>query len=333
MDSTSQSGGNHWTAGARELVLALCLFAKVYYHKPTLVTVFELLGGSHGTVLGSMREPSQVFAQLLASDALNGTLRAMAVRWLEIPDREQGSILSTARRQLSWLEGLNQPDAAMTRVCQASDFSLPDLKRKDVTVFLCLPASYMNAYRPWLRAFVNLAMSALENTPSRPGTPPVLLMLMLMLDEFTSLGKMASLERAAGLLAGSGVKLWLIIQDVSRLHKIYGDSWGTFVGNAGVTTWFALGGDTMTADYLSNRLGTTQYYERETPGGDFRNRAAIGLLTGGGRWVTDKLLHPHELERAFARGKRSPAGARARLAADTAATQQYTSGVSKGVDR
>lgn len=297
VSSSGQSDGDHWSGGARELVMALCLYAKVHFHRPTLVTVFEILGGRHGSVLGSLREPSDVFGVLLDSPDLNGSLRAMAIRWLEIPEREQGSILSTARRQLAWLEGLSHPDAAMTRVCQPSGFSLPDLKRRDVTLYLCLPASYMHAYRPWLRAFVNLAMSALENTPLRPGAPSVL----LMLDEFATLGYMPSLEKAAGLLAGAGVKLWPIIQDLGQLEAIYGKRWGTFIGNAGVTTWHALGGDEMTAEYLSKRLGVTQYYERERPSGAFMDRAAAGLLSGGGNWVTAPLAHPHELERALAR--------------------------------
>jgi type IV secretion system protein VirD4 len=295
--SANQPDGDHWTGGARELVMALCLFAKVHFHKPTLVTVFEILGGRHGTVLGSMDKPSDVFGVLLETPDLNGALRGMAIRWLEIPEREQGSILSTARRQLAWLEGLNSADAAMTKVCAPSPFSLADLKRRQVTIYLCLPASYMHAYRPWLRAFVNLAMSALENTPSRPGAPSVL----LMLDEFATLGYMPSLEKAAGLLAGAGVKMWPIIQDLGQLDAIYGPRAGTFIGNAGVTTWHALGGDAATAEYLSKRLGTTQYYERETPSGAFNQRAAAGLLAGGGKWVTDQLAHPHELERALAR--------------------------------
>ncbi len=122
-----------------------------------------------------------------------------------------------------------------------------------------------------------------------------------MLDEFATLGYMASLEKAAGLLAGAGVKMWPIIQDLGQLESIYGKSWGTFIGNAGVTTWHALGGDAMTADYLSQRLGVTQYYEPETPSGTFAGRAAGGMLTGGGKWVTDRLAHPHELERGLAR--------------------------------
>jgi type IV secretion system protein VirD4 len=296
--TSGASDGDHWAAGARELVMALCLFAKVHLHRPSLVDVYDMLSGKRGTVLGSVAHPSDVFGPMLAdSQSLNGTLKAMAIRFLEIPSREQGSILSTARRQLAWLGGLNNPEAAMTRVSRSADFRLADLKRKNVTVYLCLPASDMHGYRAWLRAFVNMAMAALENTPSRPGVPPVL----LLLDEFATLGHMASLEKAAGLLAGAGVKLWPIIQDLGQLESIYGNRWGTFIGNAGVTTWHALGGDRMTADYVSQRLGQTQYWEEERPQGDFLSRATTGMLRGAGRWVTHPLLSPDEVERAFAR--------------------------------
>lgn len=295
---SAASQDSHWINGGRELVLSLIVHAKVHLHRPSLVDVYDLLSGKHGTVMGTVDEPSDVFgAMLYDHQSLNGALRAMAIRWLEIPDREQGSILSTARRALGWLEGLNNPEAAMTRVSARSAFQLADLKRRDVTLYLCLPASDMHGYRSWLRAFVNMAMSALEHTPSRAGTPPVL----LLLDEFATLGYMPSLEKAAGLLAGAGVKLWPIIQDLGQLEAIYGKRWGTFIGNAGVTTWHALGGDRPTTEYLSARLGNTQYWEEEMPSGDFLTRASTGLLQGGGKWVTHPLLSPDEIERAFAR--------------------------------
>lgn len=294
---TSGSDGDHWINGGRELWTALCIYAKVYHTRPTLVTVRDLLSGKYGSVLGSLDRPSDVFGAMLESDALGGALRGLAISWLEIPDREQGSILSSARRQTHWLEGLSNPDAAMTRVCASSDFQLADLKRRPVTVYLCIPASDMHSYRGWLRAFVNMAMGALERTRTAPGTPPVL----LLLDEFATLGYMPSLEKAAGLLAGAGVKLWPIIQDLGQLEAIYGRRWGTFIGNAGVTTWFSLGGDPMTAEYVSSRLGMTQYYEQQEPGGAFVDRVRAGHLTGPGQWITAPLLYPNEVERAFAR--------------------------------
>jgi hypothetical protein len=35
-------------------------------------------------------------------------------------------------------------------------------------------------------------------------------------------------------MAGFGMQLWGIVQDLSQLHRIYGDGWQTFIGNSGV---------------------------------------------------------------------------------------------------
>lgn len=295
--STTLSNADHWVSGAAELWTAATLYAKCYFYRPTLVTVRDIIAGKHGTVAGSIERPSEIFGSMLESDALDGLLRQFAIQWLEIPEKEQGSILSTARRQTFWLDGFNNADAAMTRVLAPSDLSLRDLKRKPTTIYLCVPASDMNSHRAFLRVFVNMAMAALEGTPSIAGAPPTL----LLLDEFaTALGHMASLEKAAGLMAGAGVKLWPILQDLGQLKAHYRDSWETFIGNAGVTTWHGIA-DATTAEYVAGRLGQTQYQEAQPPSGSFSDVAHSGLLRRPTQWVSAPLLYPHEIERGFAR--------------------------------
>ena len=289
--------GEHWTTGAREFAATVTMYAKAHHTRPTLTTLFDMIAGKHGTVLGSVEKPSELFAPMLASGAYDGALRARAISWLEIHEREQSSILSTARRRLQWLDTLNDPDAPMARICQSSTFKLADLKKVPTAVYLCLPARDIATTRGWLRAFVNMAIAALEGTASVRGAPPTL----MVLDEFPTLGHMPTLEKAIGLIAGSGVRIMTVVQDLGQLKAIYPRSWGTFIGNAGVSLWFGLGGDPETADYLSRRLGTTQYYEQQEPGGSYVDRMRAGHLHGQGQWVTSPLLHPHEVERGFAR--------------------------------
>lgn len=295
--SSDTSSGAYWSTAARNLGTALIVFAKIHLHKPSLADVWDLLSGRYGTVAGSMENPSDVFGVLLQTEELNGTAQAMARAWLEIPEKEQGSILSTARTSLQFLEGFGNPHAAMTRVSASSDFTPADLKRRRVTVYLCLPASYMHIYRAWLRMFVNMTMVALEMTPTTPDAPSVL----LLLDEFATLGYLPTVEKAAGLMAGYGVKLFLIVQNLRQLESSYGKNWETFIGNAGVTTWHALGGDDMSLDYLSRRLGVSQYHEPDEPTGTFSQLSQAGQLTVRDRWVNAPLMYPHEIEQRFAR--------------------------------
>ncbi len=74
------------------------------------------------------------------------------------------------------------------------------------------------------------------------------------MDEFHALGPMQVIERAAGLIAGFGVRLWPILQDLTQLQRDYPKSWETFLGNAGLTQWFGIN-DLTTLEYLSKRLG------------------------------------------------------------------------------
>jgi type IV secretion system protein VirD4 len=74
--------------------------------------------------------------------------------------------------------------------------------------------------------------------------PPVL----YLLDEFAALGHLAPIERAMGLMAGYGVQLWPILQDVHQLRATYGQRAGTFLSNAGVLQVFGVN------DYESSRL-------------------------------------------------------------------------------
>ena len=79
-------------------------------------------------------------------------------------------------------------------------------------------------------------------------------------EEFPALGHRRSIEPAAGLMAGFGVKLWSVLQDLTQLQTHYPKSWETFLGNAGVIQAFG-NADITTTEHLSKMLGATQVTE------------------------------------------------------------------------
>jgi type IV secretion system protein VirD4 len=81
------------------------------------------------------------------------------------------------------------------------------------------------------------------------------------LEEFPQLGYMRQIEAAAGLMAGYGVKLWTVLQDLPQIKALYRDSWETFIGNAGVVQAFG-NTDATTLEYISRALGTRQIAEQ-----------------------------------------------------------------------
>jgi hypothetical protein len=114
------------------------------------------------------------------------------------------------------------------------------------------------------------------------------------MDEFAALGKMDVIETAAGLMAGYGVKLWPILQDLSQLKRHYPQSWETFLGNAGLHQFFG-NTDLTTLEHVSKRLGKTAVLARSPKartsgrarkGRGFRSRPMSPICSGPTRWRT-----------------------------------------------
>src|SRR3954449_4333336 len=142
----------------------------------------------------------------------------------------------------------------MASVLRGSDFKLEELKERRTTVYLCLPAMRLGTHGRWLRLMIGMALEALERTgPIKEDQHRVL----FCLDEFAVLGHMQSIERAAGQIAGFGCKLWPVIQDLTQLQRDYQKGWETFIGNAGLLTFFG-NTDLTTLEHISKRLGETE---------------------------------------------------------------------------
>jgi len=252
------AGDPHWDDSARNFIEGVTLHVATspkYWRRRYLGMVRDLIMGraEHRGRTGM----EVLRAQMQENAALGGVIKDAAEDFFSKPDDERESVLSTARRHIRFLSY-----QSIKGVLAGHDFDLADLKRTRVTVYLCLPAMRMGTCNRWLRLFVNLALAAFETTPGKP-EPPVL----LCLDEFAVLGHLKTIEDAAGQIAGFGVRLWPVIQDLGQLKALYRDRWQTFMGNAGVLQFFG-NNDTFTLDWVSKRLGTTSLI--------VENRAEVG---------------------------------------------------------
>jgi type IV secretion system protein VirD4 len=141
----------------------------------------------------------------------------------------------------------------MARTLARSDFRFEDLRSRLCTVFVVLPPERLAAHARWLRLLVVQAVFALSSagpTPEGESRPPVL----FLLDEFAALGRLEPVLNAFGLMAGYGVQLWAILQDIHQLRGTYGRNAGTFLSNAGLIQIFNVA-DTETAGWVSRALG------------------------------------------------------------------------------
>jgi type IV secretion system protein VirD4 len=276
----------HWDESAKSFIEGVILevaTAKRFDGKRNLITVRDLIGQDQDGL-----DALQGYMKASAND---GVGRA-AADFFGKPENERGSVLSTVRRHL---RALNFPEIAASLDCE-DGLDLAALKTGSATAYLCLPGRHIGTCGRWLRLFVNCALQAMERTPGRPaaGCP-----VLFVLDEFASLGHMQQIEDAAGQIAGYGVKLWPVLQDLGQLKSLYKERWETFMGNAGVLQFFG-NNDLTTLEWIGKRLGVTTI---EQPSGGI---VTPGAGKGGARaesWSarTTAVLEPDEIALVFGR--------------------------------
>ena len=300
-----ERGEKHWTELAQALLRALILVALADDDpaRRNLITVRRLLMTtdekiddklfSRPPTLGKMTGQEALFEILKEQQGPHRDICVGVAGHLEgMGDNERGSVLSAAKTQTQWLD-----DKRMKNVLGRSDFRMADLKLKRTTVYLCLPAMRMGTHARWLRLMILLALSVMERTKGKPPAP-----VLFVLDEFPVLGHIQAIETAAGLMAGFGVKLWVIVQNVGQLKQHYERSWETFIANSGALTAFGVV-DQESLQVLSGKLGRMRMTEQVSTG-------AVGsaLLSGTAAFKDEHhdvpLLAEHEIGRIFGRDER-----------------------------
>ena len=227
-----EDGGNaaHFSEQASDLVKCLLLYLVLTPGQTAT------LGALRAILTGADGELNKTVVSMARSR--HAVVRAAAAQIVGKNDKEWLSIVSTAQRNTHFLDS-----PALQRNLAVSDFSFGDLKGdKPVSIYLVLPVDRLGTHNRWLRGIVALGISQIARTRVKPKRP-----VLFLLDEFAALGRMRIIEDAYGLMAGMGLQMHAIVQDLSQLQRVYGDGWQTFVANAGAIRVFGTR-DLMTAE-------------------------------------------------------------------------------------
>ncbi len=233
---------DHWTASAQQLVAAIILYvyvaADIPPDKKDLPTVRRIL-------LGGLKPALE--AMTLIDDA-DGLLRDLAMSFIETPEKEFGSVVSTAQRQTEILDNPNMI-ACLSAAGKGQEVDFKAWRTGTMTVYLCLSAPKFPTFNRWLRLVLTSALDEMTDTLNPPPLP-----VCFMLDELATLGHLTTVENAVGLAAGYGIQLISVFQDVAQMRDLYKGRWASFIGNAGIRALFNLD-DYETAEYWSKFIG------------------------------------------------------------------------------
>jgi type IV secretion system protein VirD4 len=172
------------------------------------------------------------------------------MRFLSTSENTLSSILATLNAPLTVFS-----DPLVDASSSGDDFSVLDVRRKRMTVYVCIPPNRLQDARVLLNLFFSQVINL--NTSELPEHNPALkYQCLLVLDEFTALGRVNVLSATVGYLAGYNLRLLSVIQAVSQLDATYGQFEArTFATNHAVQILYAPR-EQRDANEYSEMLGT-----------------------------------------------------------------------------
>lgn len=176
-------------------------------------------------------------------------------------DKEASGVLSSALVNMALYR-----DPIVTMNTDKSDFHIRDLMNSEnpVDLFLVVSPASADRVRPLMRLIVDMIVRRVcASMAFRDGASVADYKhhLLLMFDEFTSLGKLSIIEKAIAYIAGYGGKMYIIVQDTKQLNGVYGKE-NAIMANCHVRIAYAPN-DPETADLLSKMTGKTTVVERK----------------------------------------------------------------------
>ncbi|SHL76093.1 type IV secretory system conjugative DNA transfer family protein [Rhodanobacter sp. OK091] len=246
-----------WVSQARNAFMAFTLFLFGKWdddekngiplqlrNKPTLGAVYRLSSGDGS----DLRQLYQLLAQ---QTFLDGNAQAAFANLLSQANETFASILGTFKEPLNaWINPVL--DAATSE----DDFLLTDVRKKKMTIYIGIQPNKLAESR----LIVNLFFSQLINlnTKELPQSNPALKhQCLLLMDEFTSIGKVEIIASAVSYMAGYNMRLLPVIQSMSQLDATYGkDVSRTLITNHALQIVFAPREQQDANDY-SDMLGYT----------------------------------------------------------------------------
>ncbi|GAB3452253.1 type IV secretory system conjugative DNA transfer family protein [Insolitispirillum peregrinum] len=185
-------------------------------------------------------------------EAINKLVHTAAQEMLDRAGAERSGVHSSAIVKLALYR-----DPIVAANIAESDFKLSDLMNGDTAaaLYLVVPPSDIDRLRPLLRIIMNLVLTRQTAEMRFDGQKSYRHRLLLMLDEFTSIGKLEIFERALAFMAGYGLKAFIIIQDPAQLQKEYGRE-NAIMGNCHLRIAYAPN-TPEAAEVLSKMTGKT----------------------------------------------------------------------------
>jgi type IV secretory pathway TraG/TraD family ATPase VirD4/RimJ/RimL family protein N-acetyltransferase len=280
-----------WSDAAKNLFIGLGL---LILESPELPhTIGEILRQGSGKGMPIEDYIKSVMTQRTESKRpLSDTCRDTLNRFLNSGEQALKGVHATFTASLTpWA------NAVIDKATSGDDFDLRDVRRKKMTIYLNIPAGEILQAAAIIKLFFSQLIN--ENVKELPEQNPELKhQCLLLLDEFTAMGKVEIIAKGVGYMAGYNMRLAIVIQDKKQLEAVYGaEDAHNIVSNMGAVIYFTPAQISEAEEY-SKMIGndTVATSSRQTPHGSlFGVKAEGGNPSTTEQYQSRAIMLPQEL--------------------------------------
>jgi type IV secretion system protein VirD4 len=300
---------DHWVESATSLLTGVILYACYAALKEGRIACLP-------DVAQVLTKPGQSFSETLNEMLLDPLDEEYAYGWqtvrgkqtsvhpvvaekaqemLDKEEKELSGILSSAKVKLQLYS-----DPIVSSNIRRSDFTVDDLVNgeKPATLYLVVPSSDKDRLRPLTRLIFTIIVSRLTESMQFENGRSVQTSkhrLLMMLDEFPTLGRMESLVNSMAYTRGYGIKYYLIVQDKIQLNNVYGENELVFSGTHLRIAYAP--NNPETAELLSRMTGTTTVVKAAFSYSGNRLSPMLGQVSTNVEEIERPLMTPDECGR------------------------------------
>ena len=277
---------DHWKASAHTLLVGAILHVLYAEKDKSLGAVARFLSNPEMDIYDT-------FDKMLRSRHLptgpHPVVAQYAREMIDKSENELASIVSTAKTCLNLYN-----DPLIDENTRTSDFQIADLMNGDVPVslYLVVAPSDIDRTRPLIRLLLNQIGRRLTEKMEFGDEPAYRHRLLMLLDEFPSLGKLSFFQTQLAYLAGYGIKAMLIAQSLNQLQDAYGQN-NSILDNCHVRMTYAANDD-RTAKRISDLVGQSTHVKLQR---SFSNRGWFRSVNESEQEHGRPLLTPDEVGR------------------------------------
>ncbi len=234
-------GDNFWASEARALFVGLALYVIDNPDMPSTIGAVNRLLGAEGDLGDICRHIVKTHKELPAAG--QKTLMSFANK----AAKERSGVKSNLNEALHLWDS-----PVIDAATSASDFSISDLRKKRMVIYVGVLTGQIQTLSPLLRIFFEQVITLLSMKEPDETEP---YKVLLMMDEFHMLGEMAAMTSAFTLLGGYNCRVMAVVQGLKWLDATYGRDKRDGILSCCAHQIFFSCNDLETAAYVSNSCG------------------------------------------------------------------------------